>query len=112
MNKCYNGYNNFFWIWDTFDFRDKYRIAKVIFNGPATIVFWKDGSKTVVKCHNDDTYDRTLGFLYACTKRICELNGACKTSNTNKKPFDAWLNAWTTRKAVIYDEPKEFGVEK
>ena len=26
------------------------RVTKVIFNGPATIVFWDDGEKTVVKC--------------------------------------------------------------
>ena len=26
------------------------KITKVIFNGPATIVFWDDGEKTVVKC--------------------------------------------------------------
>ena len=25
-------------------------VTKVIFNGPATIVFWDDGEKTVVKC--------------------------------------------------------------
>ena len=30
------------------------RITKVIFNDPATIVFWSDGTKTVSKCHPDD----------------------------------------------------------
>lgn len=25
-------------------------VERVIFNHPATIIFWKDGSKTVVKC--------------------------------------------------------------
>ena len=35
----------------------KFRINKVIFSGPCTIVFWKDGTKTVVKCHEGDTYD-------------------------------------------------------
>ena len=30
-------------------------IRKVIFNDPATIVLWSDGSKTVVKCGPEDT---------------------------------------------------------
>lgn len=29
-------------------------IKKVIFNNPATIVFWADGTKTVVKAKNED----------------------------------------------------------
>ena len=29
--------------------KDKYTPKKIIFNGPATVVFWKDGTKTVVK---------------------------------------------------------------
>jgi len=32
------------------DDTDKFKIKKVIFNDPATIVFWEDGTKTVVKC--------------------------------------------------------------
>ena len=30
----------------------KLKIERVIFNAPATIVFWNDGTKTVVKCQN------------------------------------------------------------
>ncbi len=33
---------------------------KVIFNNPATIVFWNDGSKTVSKASKDDTFDLLL----------------------------------------------------
>lgn len=40
-------------------------IKKVIFNGPATIVIWKDGTKTVVKCMDGDDYDREKGFMMA-----------------------------------------------
>lgn len=79
--------------------KDQTTIKKVIFNGPATIIFWADGSKTVVKCHKGDIYSRQMGFLYACTKRICELGGFCKKSKTNKKPFDNWMDAWIKRKA-------------
>ena len=42
-------------------------IKKVIFNNPATIVFWSDGSKTVVKAHNDD-YDTEKGLAMAIAK--------------------------------------------
>lgn len=78
---------------------DQITIKKVIFNGPATIIFWANGDKTVVKCHEGDTYDKRLGFMYACTKRICELGGFCKKSKTNQKPFDNWMDAWIDRKA-------------
>ena len=44
-------------------------ITKVIFNDPATIVFWKDGTKTVVKCENE-TYDPEKGFAMAIAKKV------------------------------------------
>lgn len=34
------------------------KIKKVIFNPPATIVLWADGTKTAVKCQEDDPYDK------------------------------------------------------
>ena len=43
---------------------------RVIFNQPATIVWWSDGSKTVVKCHEDDTYDKEKGLAMAFMKRM------------------------------------------
>ena len=43
-------------------------IKKVIFNNPATIVFWSDGSKTVVKSHLDD-YDPEKGLAMAIAKK-------------------------------------------
>ena len=42
--------------------------TKVIFNGPATIVFWSDGTKTVAKCGEDDTFDPLFGIM-ACVIR-------------------------------------------
>ena len=44
--------------------------TKIIFNNPATIVFWNDGSKTVVKCSEDDIFDTYRGFTMAYLKRI------------------------------------------
>jgi len=45
------------------------RIEKVIFNDPATIVIWKDKSKTVVKCHNED-FDREKGLAMCIAKKL------------------------------------------
>lgn len=44
-------------------------ISKVIFHDPATIVFWKDGTKTVVKCHGKDKYDKLTGLALAIAKK-------------------------------------------
>lgn len=44
-------------------------IKEVIFNSPATIVFWKDGSKTVVKAQNDETFDPEKGLAMAIAKK-------------------------------------------
>lgn len=44
-------------------------IKKVIFNDPATIVFWSDGSKTVVKCQDGDIYDPEKGLAMAISKK-------------------------------------------
>ena len=33
---------------------NRFTIKNVIFNPPATIVFWKDGTKTIVKCGEHD----------------------------------------------------------
>ena len=48
--------------------RDK--VKKVIFNPPATIVYWGDGTKTVVKAQNGDGFDREKGFAMACAKKF------------------------------------------
>lgn len=37
-------------------------IDRVIFNPPATIVLWDDGTKTVVKCSEDDEWDEEKGL--------------------------------------------------
>ena len=44
-------------------------VKKVIFNDPATIVYWKDGTKTVVKCQEGDDFDPEKGFAMAFLKK-------------------------------------------
>lgn len=43
-------------------------IDEVILNGPATVVKWTDGTKTVSKCRGGDEFDPLFGVL-ACTVR-------------------------------------------
>lgn len=50
--------------------RRKHEITKVIFNEPATIVFWGDGTKTVVKCSKDDEFDPEKGLAMAIAKKF------------------------------------------
>jgi len=45
-------------------------IKRVIFQKPATIVFWEDGTKTVVKCSEKDTFDKEKGLAMAMIKKL------------------------------------------
>lgn len=44
-------------------------ITDVIFNDPATIVFWSDGDKTIVKA-TDERFDREKGLAMAIAKKL------------------------------------------
>ena len=44
------------------------RIKKVVFNDPATIVFWNDGTKTIVKAE-DEPFDPEKGLAMAIAKK-------------------------------------------
>lgn len=49
-------------------------IEDVIFNGPATIIKFKNGSKSVVKCDAEDKQNKDIGFLMALVKSIVKKN--------------------------------------
>lgn len=51
-------------------------IKNVIFNPPATVVYWTDGSKTVVKCSEKDVFDPEKGLAMAVVKRCGGNNGS------------------------------------
>ena len=53
-------------------------VSKIIFNPPATIVFWEDGTKTVVKCSAEDEFNEYYGFLAALGKKVYENNSQIK----------------------------------
>jgi hypothetical protein len=58
-------------------------IKDVIFNNPATIVFWTDGTKTVVKCQEDDIYSEEVGLALCFAKKA--LGNKSNFNNVFKK---------------------------
>lgn len=65
-------------------------IDRVIFNKPATIVYWRDGTKTVVKCQPGDTFSKETGLALAFMKRALG----------NKGNFNDVFRKW------VYDDEK------
>lgn len=47
---------------------------KYIINKWATILFWEDGTKTVVKRAKDDEYNKIMGFLWAYFQKTSGLS--------------------------------------
>lgn len=88
-------------------------IKNVIFNPPATIVFWTDGSKTVVKCNAKEEFDPEKGMAMAIAKR-CANN-----SDDFYKEIKKWVEKSSYKqvddvkalvkeiKRVYYDPAKE-----
>ena len=46
------------------------KIKKVIFNKPATIVLWADGTKTVVKAQEKERFNKEKGLAMAIAKKV------------------------------------------
>ena len=44
-------------------------LKKVIYNDPATIAFWSDGTKTIVKAQPGDTFDPEKGLAMVIAKK-------------------------------------------
>ena len=43
---------------------------KVKFSGPATIILWEDGTKTVVKCQKEDVWSDEVGIVMCYAKKM------------------------------------------
>ena len=101
---------------------DKFAIKKVIFNKPATIVYWADGAKTVVKCADFDIFDPEKGLAMAICKRVYgeEFHKIFKDFMPEEdeeseypngpKPitgYEDWLNALKNVAIIFYTNTKE-----
>lgn len=47
-----------------------FKPTRVTFNGLTTIVFWSDDTKTIVRCSNEDVYDRERAVASAVAHRM------------------------------------------
>lgn len=65
----------------------KMKIKNVIFNDPATIVFWSDGTKTVVKAENEE-FDKEKGLAMAVAKKFLGTN---KSKSNYMDIFKEWI---------------------
>ena len=76
-------------------------IKNVIFNPPATVVYWSDGTKTVVKCSPNDKFDPEKGLVMAIAKRCANNSGSYY------KEIQKWIGEESCYKANFADMPKE-----
>lgn len=76
-------------------------IKNVIFNPPATVVYFEDGTKTVVKCQKGDEFDAEKGLAMAVAKRAYGNKG--NYCNQMKK----WVEEWNEEQARIDAREKE-----
>lgn len=65
-------------------------IKDVIFNNPATIVKWADGTKTVVKVQKGEPYDEEKGLAMAFIKKIYD----------NKGNYNDIFRKWCPKKEI------------
>lgn len=68
-------------------------VDRIIFSPPATIVFWKDGTKTVVKCADGEPFSEYNGFAAALLKKVFGSNSAVKKIIQRKKQYAASAKA-------------------
>lgn len=85
-------------------------IKDVIFAPPATIVYWSDGSKTVVKCSENDIFDPEKGLAMAVAKRCSGNNGSYykEIRNWVEKSGKRYPESPTAGKAVNLDALKKY----
>lgn len=62
------------------NFKERRKPKKVIINDPATVVFFKDGSKTVTKAKDGDEYDPLFGIMACALRKV----------GRNRVRIDAW----------------------
>lgn len=81
---------------------DNAEITKVIFNNPATIVIWDDGSKTVVKAENEP-FDPEKGLAMAIAKKALGNKGNYYETFKKHLPKTKKLEFKPVAVGTIYD---------
>lgn len=88
-------------------------IKDVIFAPPATIIYWSDGSKTVVKCSEKDVFDPEKGLAMAIAKRCGGNKGNYykEIQNWVEKSGKKYPGKTAAGKAVDLDVLKKYSSE-
>ena len=61
-------------------------VKRIVYNDPATIVFWQDRTKTVVKCMDGEPFEKYAGFCAALAKKVFgSTSKAKKVAGAKKK---------------------------
>lgn len=79
-------------------------ICKVIYNDPATIIFWTDGTKTVVKYDPKTTgvaYNEVIGFLMAYLRRMLSGHQYHELCQELIKPIEAYKSRVETHSGHV-----------
>ena len=76
-----------------------FEIEKAIFNDPATIVIWADGTKTVVKCQEDDVYSEEVGLA------LCFAKKALGNKSNFNNVFKKWVPEKEEEPVVLAADP-------
>lgn len=70
-------------------------VKNVYFNKPVTVVLWDDGTKTIVRCQDGDTYSRETGLALCMAKKAMG----------NKSNFNDIFHKWIPEEKK--EKPKE-----
>lgn len=103
LNKAYDGEKGRYkWFNETyleckhtdksFNSTGSLEIKKIIFSGSKTIVFWSDGTKTIVsKSENEDCFDPSAAFCAAYTKKMFGSMNKVKKAIRDKSNYEEYL---------------------
>ena len=76
-------------------------LVRVIYNNPATIAFWSDGTKTIVKAQPGDIFDPEKGLAMVIAKK------ACGNKGNYYNCFKKWLHKEPVGKEEIIYKPEK-----
>ena len=77
-------------------------LIRVIYNDPATIAFWSDGTKTIVKAQPGDIFDPEKGLAMAIAKK------ACGNTGNYYNGFKKWLPKNQVGNEEIIYKPEKY----
>lgn len=81
-------------------------ITKVVFNDPATVILWADGTKTIVKNMDGTEFNPYHGFCAAVTKKIIGENSNHKVKKIINERSNLDYDRWEYNRKVEREAAK------